>query len=55
MSGVRRVMANNLSLFTFKGTISFIIKLPAKSRYRRSGSDDPVHISALLDAVRGRR
>jgi glyoxylase-like metal-dependent hydrolase (beta-lactamase superfamily II) len=50
--GVRRVLANNPSPFTFKGTLSYII---GKGRVAilDPGPDDDAHIAALLDAVRG--
>jgi glyoxylase-like metal-dependent hydrolase (beta-lactamase superfamily II) len=51
MPGVRRVMANNPGPFTFKGTISYIIGR-GKVAVVDPGPDDPVHIAALLDAVR---
>jgi glyoxylase-like metal-dependent hydrolase (beta-lactamase superfamily II) len=52
MPGVRRVMADNPGPFTFKGTISYII---GKGRVAivDPGPDDPRHIAALLEAVRG--
>jgi glyoxylase-like metal-dependent hydrolase (beta-lactamase superfamily II) len=50
--GVRRVMANNPGPFTFKGTISYIIG-SGKVAIVDPGPDDPAHIAALLDAVRG--
>ncbi len=49
--GVRRVMANNPSPFTFKGTLSYIIG-KGKVAIVDPGPDDPAHIGALLDAVR---
>lgn len=52
MPGVRRVMANNPSPFTFKGTISYIIG-KGNVAIVDPGPDDPAHIAALLDAVRG--
>jgi glyoxylase-like metal-dependent hydrolase (beta-lactamase superfamily II) len=52
MPGVRRVMANNPSPFTFKGTLSYIIGT-GKVAIVDPGPDDPAHIGALLDAVRG--
>jgi glyoxylase-like metal-dependent hydrolase (beta-lactamase superfamily II) len=52
MPGVRRVMANNPGPFTFKGTISYIIGR-GKVAIVDPGPDDPAHIGALLDAVRG--
>ncbi len=50
--GVRRVMANNPGPFTFKGTVSYIIGR-GKVAIVDPGPDDPVHVAALLDAVRG--
>ncbi|MCF8475522.1 MAG: MBL fold metallo-hydrolase [Pseudolabrys sp.] len=52
MPGVRRVMANNPGPFTFKGTISYIIG-KGKVAIVDPGPDDPAHIGAVLDAVRG--
>ena len=49
--GVRRVMANNPGPFTFKGTVSYIIG-KGKVAIVDPGPDDPVHVAALLDAVR---
>lgn len=49
--GVRRVMADNGGPFTFKGTISYIIGR-GKVAIVDPGPDDPVHVGALLDAVR---
>jgi glyoxylase-like metal-dependent hydrolase (beta-lactamase superfamily II) len=49
--GVRRVMANNPGPFTFKGTISYIVG-KGKVAIIDPGPNDPVHIAALLDAVR---
>jgi glyoxylase-like metal-dependent hydrolase (beta-lactamase superfamily II) len=48
---VRRVMANNPGPFTFKGTMSYIIG-KGKVAIVDPGPDDPVHVGALLDAVR---
>ena len=50
--GVRRIVANNPSPFTFKGTVSYIVGR-GKVAIIDPGPDDPVHIAALLDAVRG--
>lgn len=50
--GVRRVMANNPGPFTFKGTVSYIIGR-GKVAIVDPGPDDPVHVAALLNAVRG--
>jgi glyoxylase-like metal-dependent hydrolase (beta-lactamase superfamily II) len=49
---VRRVMADNGGPFTFKGTVSYIIG-KGKVAILDPGPDDPAHIAALLDAVRG--
>jgi len=50
--GVRRLLANNPSPFTFKGTVSYII---GRDRVAivDPGPLDEAHIAALLDAVRG--
>src|SRR6516225_10855999 len=50
--GVRRLLCNNPSPFTFKGTVSYII---GRDRVAiiDPGPDDPAHVQALLDAVRG--
>jgi len=50
--GVRRVLAPNASPFTFTGTCSYIIG-EGTVAILDPGPDDPAHISALLDAVRG--
>src|SRR5678815_1481043 len=50
--GVRRVMANNPGPFTFKGTVSYILGR-GKVAIVDPGPDDPAHVAALLDAVRG--
>jgi glyoxylase-like metal-dependent hydrolase (beta-lactamase superfamily II) len=50
--GVRRVMANNPGPFTFKGTLSYIVG-HGKVAIIDPGPDDPAHLAALLDAVRG--
>lgn len=52
MPGVRRVMADNPGPFTFKGTLSYILG-EGKVAIVDPGPDDPRHIAALLDAVRG--
>ncbi|HVV63388.1 MAG TPA: MBL fold metallo-hydrolase [Pseudolabrys sp.] len=52
MPGVRRVMADNPGPFTFKGTMSYIIGR-GKVAIVDPGPDDPHHVAALLDAVRG--
>jgi glyoxylase-like metal-dependent hydrolase (beta-lactamase superfamily II) len=50
--GVRRVLANNPSPFTFKGTVSYIVGR-GKVAIIDPGPDDASHVAALLDAVRG--
>lgn len=52
MPGLRRVMADNPGPFTFKGTISYIIGR-GRVAIVDPGPDDPRHVAALLDAVRG--
>jgi glyoxylase-like metal-dependent hydrolase (beta-lactamase superfamily II) len=52
MYGVRRLLCNNPSPFTFKGTVSYIVG-QGKVAIVDPGPDDPAHIAALLDAVRG--
>jgi glyoxylase-like metal-dependent hydrolase (beta-lactamase superfamily II) len=50
--GVRRILANNPSPFTFKGTMSYIVGR-GQVAIIDPGPDDSVHIAALLKAVRG--
>jgi len=50
--GVRRLLANNPSPFTFKGTVSYIIGR-GRVAIIDPGPLDEAHITALLDAVRG--
>jgi glyoxylase-like metal-dependent hydrolase (beta-lactamase superfamily II) len=50
--GVRRLLANNPSPFTFKGTISYIVGR-GQVAVIDPGPLDEAHIAALLDAVRG--
>jgi glyoxylase-like metal-dependent hydrolase (beta-lactamase superfamily II) len=52
MPGVRRILCNNPSPFTFKGTVSYIVG-KGKVAIIDPGPDDAVHGAALLDAVRG--
>jgi glyoxylase-like metal-dependent hydrolase (beta-lactamase superfamily II) len=52
MPGVRRLLCNNPSPFTFKGTVSYIIGR-GKVAIIDPGPDNPEHCAALLDAVRG--
>ena len=49
--GVRRLLCDNPSPFTFKGTVSYIIGR-GEVAIIDPGPDDPQHIAALLDAVR---
>src|SRR5579875_2900884 len=49
---VRAIPANNPGPFTFKGTVSYIIGR-GKVAILDPGPDDPAHVGALLDAVRG--
>src|SRR6202011_3732165 len=50
--GVRRVLCNNPSPFTFTGTVSYIVR-EGKLAIIDPGPDDEAHAAALLDAVRG--
>src|SRR5262245_33700206 len=50
--GVRRLLANNPSPFTFKGTVSYIVGR-GQVAIIDPGPLDEAHIAALLDAVRG--
>ncbi len=50
--GVRRVLCNNPSPFTFTGTVSYIVGR-GKVAIIDPGPADDAHIQALLDAVRG--
>jgi glyoxylase-like metal-dependent hydrolase (beta-lactamase superfamily II) len=50
--GVRRLLANNPGPFTFKGTVTYIIGR-GRVAVVDPGPDDPAHVAALLDAVRG--
>src|SRR5438132_1279549 len=50
--GVRRIVANNPGPFTFKGTVSYIVGQGSVAIID-PGPDDPTHIAALLEAVRG--
>lgn len=49
---VRRVMADNPGPFTFKGTMSYVVGR-GKVAVIDPGPDDPAHLGALLEAVRG--
>jgi len=50
--GVRRVLCDNPSPFTFKGTVSYIVGR-GQVAIIDPGPDDPAHAAALLEAVRG--
>jgi glyoxylase-like metal-dependent hydrolase (beta-lactamase superfamily II) len=50
--GVRRILCNNPSPFTFTGTVSYIVGR-GKVAIIDPGPDDEAHARALLDAVRG--
>lgn len=50
--GVRAIAADNPGPFTFKGTISYIVGRDQVAIID-PGPDDPAHVAALLDAVRG--
>ena len=50
--GVRRILCNNPSPFTFTGTVSYIVG-KGKVAIIDPGPDDEAHAKALLDAVRG--
>src|SRR5881398_1884948 len=52
MPGVRRLLANNPSPFTYKGTVSYIVGR-GQVAILDPGPEDEQHISKLLDAVRG--
>src|SRR3982074_3083585 len=50
--GVRRILCNNPSPFTFTGTVRYIIG-QGKVAIIDPGPDNEAHAAALLDAVRG--
>lgn len=50
--GIRRLLCNNPSPFTFKGTVSYIVG-HGRVAIIDPGPEDPAHSAALLDAVRG--
>src|SRR6202012_392237 len=50
--GVRRVLCNNPSPFTFTGTVSYIVGR-GNVAIIDPGPDNEAHAAALLDAVRG--
>jgi glyoxylase-like metal-dependent hydrolase (beta-lactamase superfamily II) len=49
--GVRAVVAGNAGLFTFKGTVTYIVG-QGQVAIVDPGPDDPAHIAAILSAVR---
>jgi glyoxylase-like metal-dependent hydrolase (beta-lactamase superfamily II) len=52
VSGVRRILCNNPSPFTYKGTVSYIVG-QGRVAIIDPGPLDEAHIAALLNAVRG--
>src|SRR6476659_3302848 len=50
--GVRRILCDNPSPFTFKGTVSYIVGR-GKVAVIDPGPLDATHVAALLEAVRG--
>src|SRR5882672_5364433 len=52
MPSVRRVLCNNPSPFTFKGTVSYIVGR-GNVAIIDPGPEDAAHSAALLEAVRG--
>src|ERR1700751_3129990 len=50
--GIRRVLCDNPSPFTFSGTVSYVVG-QGKVAIIDPGPDSEVHAKALLDAVRG--
>ena len=50
--GIRRILCNNPSPFTFTGTVSYIVG-QGKVAIIDPGPDDEAHAAALLDAVKG--
>jgi glyoxylase-like metal-dependent hydrolase (beta-lactamase superfamily II) len=52
MPGLRRLLADNPSPFTYKGTVSYIVGR-GQVAILDPGPEDDQHISKLLDAVRG--
>src|SRR5438067_3408972 len=52
MPGVRRILCNNPSPFTYKGTVSYIIGR-GRVAILDPGPEDEPHIAKLLEAVRG--
>jgi glyoxylase-like metal-dependent hydrolase (beta-lactamase superfamily II) len=50
--GLRRILADNPGPFTFKGTLTYIVGR-GEVAVIDPGPDDPRHLAAILDAVRG--
>jgi glyoxylase-like metal-dependent hydrolase (beta-lactamase superfamily II) len=50
--GLRRILADNPGPFTFKGTVTYIVGR-GEVAVIDPGPDDPRHVAAILDAVRG--
>jgi glyoxylase-like metal-dependent hydrolase (beta-lactamase superfamily II) len=50
--GVRRIVANNPGPFTFTGTVTYVVG-QGRVAIVDPGPDEPRHIAAVLDAVRG--
>src|SRR5262245_43875648 len=53
--GVVRIVANNPSAFTFKGTNTYIIDKGGDLALIDPGPDDPVHLAAILKTIGKRR
>jgi glyoxylase-like metal-dependent hydrolase (beta-lactamase superfamily II) len=53
--GVVRIVANNPSPFTFKGTNTYIVGTGGDVALIDPGPDDPVHLDAILKAIGKRR
>ena len=53
--GVVRIVANNPSHFTFKGTNTYLVGTGSSLGLIDPGPDDPAHLKAILDTVGGRR
>jgi glyoxylase-like metal-dependent hydrolase (beta-lactamase superfamily II) len=53
--GVVRIVANNPSHFTFKGTNTYIVGAGDNLALIDPGPEDPAHLAAILKAIGGRR
>src|SRR5215470_10556024 len=53
--GVVRIVANNPSPFTFKGTNTYIVGTGGDVALIDPGPDDPVHFDAILKTIGKRR